>query len=142
MFRRYLRFWRADPRRDVDDELEFHLVMRAEEFQQNGMNRDDAERATRDRFGDVNVIHSEVERMAVRRYARQLRVQWIDALQQDLRLAVRSPCAPNLAMPSRSRSLSRSGSAPTSRSSPSSTACSCARFHSPSPRGSCACSTT
>jgi len=74
MFRRYLRFWRADPRRDVDDELEFHLAMRAEEFQQTGMNRDDAERATRDRFGDVNGIHSEVERMAVKRYARQLRV--------------------------------------------------------------------
>ncbi|MGE5727274.1 MAG: ABC transporter permease, partial [Gemmatimonas sp.] len=90
MFRRYLRFWRADPRRDVDDELEFHLAMRAEEFQKSGMNREDAERATRDRFGDVNGIHAEVERMAVRRYARQLRVQWIDALQQDVRLAVRS----------------------------------------------------
>ena len=25
MFRRYLRFWGADPRRNVDDELEFHL---------------------------------------------------------------------------------------------------------------------
>lgn len=90
MFRRYLRFWRADPRRDVDDELEFHLAMRAEEFQHSGMSRDDAERATRDRFGDVDGIHAEVERMAVKRYARQLRVQWIDALQQDLRIAVRS----------------------------------------------------
>jgi predicted permease len=90
MFRRYLRFWRADPRRDVDDELEFHLAMRAAEFEQSGMRREDAERATRDRFGDVSGIHSEVERLAVNRYARQLRVEWIDALQQDLRLAVRS----------------------------------------------------
>jgi len=53
MFRRYLRFWRADPRRDVDDELEFHLAMRAAEFEQGGMCRADAERATRDRFGDL-----------------------------------------------------------------------------------------
>ena len=90
MFRRYLRFWRADPRRDVDDELEFHLAMRREEFEHNGMRRDEAERATRDRFGDVSGIHSEVERLAVKRHARQLRVEWIDALQQDLRLAVRS----------------------------------------------------
>jgi predicted permease len=90
MFRRYLRFWRADPRRDVDDELDFHLAMRAEEYEHVGMNRDDAERATRDRFGDVDGIHTEVERLTARRYARQLRVQWIDALRQDLRLAVRS----------------------------------------------------
>src|SRR4051812_17193423 len=90
MFRRYLRFWRADPRCDVDDELDFHLAMRTEDFQHDGMSRADAERATRERFGDVNGIHSEVERMAVRRYSRQLRVQWIDALQQDLRLALRS----------------------------------------------------
>ena len=90
MFRRYLRFWRADPRRDVDDELDFHLAMRAEEFQHGGMSREDAERATRERFGDVTGVHMEVERMTVKRYARQLRVQWIDALQQDLRLAVRS----------------------------------------------------
>jgi predicted permease len=90
MFRRYLRFWRADPRRDVDDELEFHLAMRAAEFEQGGMCREDAERATRDRFGDLGGIHSEVERLAVNRHTRQLRVEWIDALQQDLRLAVRS----------------------------------------------------
>lgn len=66
MFRRYLRFWRADPRRDVDDELAFHLAMRIEEFQRGGMEREDAERATRDRFGNVNGIQSEVERLAVK----------------------------------------------------------------------------
>ena len=90
MFRRYLRFWRADPRRDVDDELEFHLAMRREELEQNGMRSEDADRAARDRFGDVKGIHAEVERLAVNRYARQMRVEWIDALRQDLRLAVRS----------------------------------------------------
>ncbi|HEY2897797.1 MAG TPA: ABC transporter permease, partial [Gemmatimonadaceae bacterium] len=90
MFRRYLRFWGADPRRDVDDELEFHLEMRVAEFEQSGMSREDAERITRDRFGDVRGVHDEVERLTVNRYARQLRVQWIDALLQDIRLAARS----------------------------------------------------
>ena len=90
MFRRYLRFWGADPRRDADDELDFHLAMRAAEFEEQGMSPEDAERATRQRFGDVNGVHDEVQRLTARRYARQLRVQWIDALQQDLRLAARS----------------------------------------------------
>ena len=90
MFRRYLRFWGADPRRDVDDELDFHLAMRTAEFERDGMSREDAERMTRDRFGDVRGVHDEVERMTIRRYARQLRVQWIDALVQDLRIAARS----------------------------------------------------
>ena len=54
------------------------------------MSREDAERTTRDRFGDVRGVHDEVERLTVKRYARQLRVQWIDALLQDLRLAARS----------------------------------------------------
>ena len=90
MFRRYLRFWGADPRRDVDDELDFHLEMRVAEFEQSGMSREEAERVTRDRFGDVRGVHDEVERMTVKRYARQLRVQWVDALLQDLRLAARS----------------------------------------------------
>src|SRR3569623_2620508 len=90
MLRRYLRFWGADPRRDVDDELEVHLAMRVAEFERNGMSREDAERTTRDRFGDVRGVHDEVEQLTVKRYARQLRVQWIDALLQDLRLAVRS----------------------------------------------------
>ena len=57
MFRRYLRFWGADPRRDVDDELEFHLAMRVAEFEQSGMSREEAERTTRDRFGDVRGVH-------------------------------------------------------------------------------------
>src|ERR1700712_1054040 len=90
MFRRYLRFWRADPRRDVDEELEFHLAMRTAEYEEGGMDKEHAERATRDRFGDVDGVHSEVERLAVRRHARQLRVEWIDALVLDVRLALRT----------------------------------------------------
>ncbi|HEV7765754.1 MAG TPA: ABC transporter permease [Thermoanaerobaculia bacterium] len=90
MFRRYLRFWRADPRLDVHEELAFHLAMRTAEYQESGMDASDAERATRDRFGDVNGVRTEVERLALDRHSRQLRVQWWDALVLDLRLAVRT----------------------------------------------------
>ena len=66
MFRRYLRFWGADPRRDADDERDFHLAMRVAEFEQSGMSREDAERTTRDRFGDVRGIHDEGEQLTVK----------------------------------------------------------------------------
>ncbi|MDQ2768726.1 MAG: ABC transporter permease [Gemmatimonadota bacterium] len=90
MFRRYLQFWRADPRRDVSEELAFHLAMRTAEYEESGMDESDAARATRERFGDIGGIQAEVERLAVNRQARQLRVQWIDALLQDVRLAART----------------------------------------------------
>jgi predicted permease len=90
IFRRYLRFWRADPRRDVSDELAFHLAMRTAEYRESGMNDGDAEHAARDRFGDVDGTQAEVERLAVKRHARRLRVEWWDALRLDVRLAART----------------------------------------------------
>jgi hypothetical protein len=36
---------RPDPRRDVSDELRFHLEMRTQEFIEQGMSPDDARRA-------------------------------------------------------------------------------------------------
>jgi hypothetical protein len=49
--RRYGRFFRADPVRDVDEELEFHLAMRVEEFQRAGMTADEARAAVMQRLG-------------------------------------------------------------------------------------------
>ena len=54
------------------------------------MEKSDAERAARERFGDVDDIQSEVARLATDRHARQLRVEWIDALHHDVRLAIRT----------------------------------------------------
>ena len=36
-WRRYLRFWRADVRADVDDELAFHLDMRRRDLEARGL---------------------------------------------------------------------------------------------------------
>lgn len=88
--RRYRRFWGADPRRDVDDELAFHLAMRAEEFRRAGMSDHEAEEATMQRFGDVKEIRSEVEDIAVKRHARRRRAWHMDAFRQDIRFALRT----------------------------------------------------
>jgi putative ABC transport system permease protein len=47
--------WRSreDIRRDVDDELEFHLAMRAKELERGGLTPDEARRLALERFGDL-----------------------------------------------------------------------------------------
>ena len=43
-WRRYLRFWRQDPERDVDDELRTHLELRVADLQQLGLTLAEARR--------------------------------------------------------------------------------------------------
>src|SRR6476646_3940865 len=48
---RYLEFWRRDPRRDVDDEIAFHLEERVADLVARGMTADDARRRATAEFG-------------------------------------------------------------------------------------------
>src|SRR5688572_27220842 len=64
-FRRYVRLPRRDAgliERAIDDELHFHLDMRAEELRARGLNQERASTEALRRFGDVN---------DARRYCRQ-----------------------------------------------------------------------
>lgn len=88
--RRYRRFFGADPRRDVDEELAFHLAMREEEFRRAGMSDAEAEEATMKRFGNMREVRDEVETLAVKRHERRHRAWQLDALRQDLRFAWRT----------------------------------------------------
>jgi predicted permease len=88
--RRYRRFFGADPRRDVDEELAFHLAMREEEFRRAGLSDAQAEEATMKRFGNMREVHDEVETLAVKRHERRRRAWQLDALRQDLRFAWRT----------------------------------------------------
>jgi predicted permease len=81
---------KADPRRDVDAELRYHLDMRAAEFEAKGMPPDDARRAAAASFGDVSAVEEECvdireERERVRRRAT---VRWNVAM--DTRYALRT----------------------------------------------------
>src|SRR4051794_4939029 len=88
-WRRYLRFWRADLRADVDDELAFHLDMRRRDFEARGLPshaaRDQAERT----FGDVSAIRNACLTIDERRFRRAGRVEWIGDMWNDMKFAAR-----------------------------------------------------
>ena len=59
MWRRYLRFWGADPPADVDAEIDFHLDALFQHFIARGMTADQARREASRRFGNVARVRSE-----------------------------------------------------------------------------------
>jgi predicted permease len=89
-WRRYRRFWGADPERDVEDELGFHLSMRADDYRREGHSPEEAEALARERFGDVSDVRDECRDLSAKRAARRNRASWRDALRQDVRYAIRS----------------------------------------------------
>jgi predicted permease len=85
-----LPFSRRTLRDDVDAELRFHLEGRVEELIAAGMERPDAEREARARFGDLEshrrqlrAIDEEIQRMRERR-------EIIDSLRREIRHALRA----------------------------------------------------
>ena len=61
--RRYLRFLGSRPDSDVEDEIAFHLEMRAKEFMARGMEPTAAREEARRRFGDRARVEAEMRRM-------------------------------------------------------------------------------
>lgn len=87
--RRYLRFFGKNSDADVDDELAFHLEMRIRDYEARGLPRTDAERAARDRLGNLQEIEAELkshDRHIERRIDRRDRM---NHLATDLRVAMR-----------------------------------------------------
>ena len=79
----------AGVQRAVDDELRFHFEMTLRELMANGMNRDDANREARRRFGDVHVARERLTSIDRARVGRERRAEWWSAFGQDLRYAIR-----------------------------------------------------
>ena len=88
--RRLRRFWRADARGDVEDEIAFHLEMRARDLTATGLSPAAARAASERDFGDVGAIRAACVTIDERRHRRERRVEYMDDLWHDLRLAVRS----------------------------------------------------
>lgn len=98
-WRRYLRFWGPDIEADVRDELQFHFEQRVGEYMSRGLSRTEAERAARERIGDLGAISHDLEthdRMRARR------ARWRHALDRmlgDFRIALRGLArSPGLAL--------------------------------------------
>ena len=89
-WRRYLRFWGTDQAADVDAELEFHLVSRAEELRGEGLSPDEARRKALKEFGDLASVQREVRQLE-RSYARRRSLlDWLADVGGDVRHAMRS----------------------------------------------------
>jgi predicted permease len=78
------------PKREVDDELRFHLEQRIQAYIASGMSPEAARRAALERFGDVDVVREECEQLLTEDRKAQARRDWFEDLRQDLRFAVRS----------------------------------------------------
>lgn len=88
-WRRYLRFWGANIRSDVDDELRFHLDMRVAEYTARGMSPDEARRVAVRRFGDEQKARADcisIDETAARATHRGASLA---SLNQDVRYAAR-----------------------------------------------------
>src|SRR5688572_29187661 len=88
-WRRYLRFWRSDPRADVADEVRFHLESAMAEYRAAGLSHEAAAAEARRRFGDVDSITRTLHTLSHERERTMQRRDWLDAARQDARIAVR-----------------------------------------------------
>jgi predicted permease len=89
LWRRYRRFVRPDPGRDVDDEIAFHLEMRMDEYQRTGRSSAEARAEAMQRFGNVDAVLDECHDIG-RHRARRGRRRWRwQSFTQDVRVGLR-----------------------------------------------------
>ncbi len=83
--------WRRDrTRRDIDDELRFHLEMRIKKLIAGGLDPESAKVEALRRFGDMQDVESACHNLRKRHYKRKYMQSVIDAAIQDIRFALRS----------------------------------------------------
>jgi putative ABC transport system permease protein len=82
------RIWR-DTKNDADDEIAFHLEMRARDFQERGLTTDQAHEQARRRFGNIDTITTLVRRIDDESARQKRRTgMWTD-FRQDISYALR-----------------------------------------------------
>lgn len=79
----------GDPRDEVDDELRFHIEERTAKYMREGMAPEEARAEAERRFGDVDEIRHEVERMMKRRQRAMKKTDRIDDARRDVGFAAR-----------------------------------------------------
>src|SRR5919112_4246067 len=87
---RHSPFVTPKPKREVNDELQFHLEERIRSYVASGMSPEAARRKAHERFGDVEGVRQECEQLLTEDRKAEARRDWFDDLRQDLRFAVRS----------------------------------------------------
>jgi len=87
---RYFEFWRRDPRRDVDDEIQFHLEARVADLVGTGMAPDEARRRATAEFGDPRVVREQTVAIDQRIMRRGRRSEWWLDIMHDATVSLRS----------------------------------------------------
>lgn len=90
MWRRYRRFWGADPPADIENEISFHLAELVKHLVARGLSDEEARAEAARRFGDVARVRSECVTAEERSMRVSRRRDARDALSQDVRDAYRS----------------------------------------------------
>ena len=80
---------RAGMRRDLDDEVRFHLDMRAAELRAQGMAPDEADAEALRRFGDVDDLRQDSARTGEHRARWAQALEWLGGWALDVRFAGR-----------------------------------------------------
>src|SRR5689334_996787 len=81
---------KPDPKRDVDDEVAFHLDMKIRELIEQGMSPEEARREAMAKFGDVQAIRAELREQRAARNEERRRRDWWGGLKMDVTYAMRS----------------------------------------------------
>src|SRR5688500_4642576 len=87
---RFRSWFGPDPRRDVDDELAFHLEMRVQELIRRGETPERARELALRRFGDYESSRTECVEIDERRSRRMARMEYLTELRQDVAYALRT----------------------------------------------------
>jgi predicted permease len=88
-WRRYLTFFKPDVRRDVDDELAFHLEERTADLVASGLTPAAAQRQARAEFGDVEQVSAGLRDIDHRILTNRARTEWRSVMQDEIRHALR-----------------------------------------------------
>ena len=87
---RYFEFWRRDPRRDVEDEIQFHLEARVADLIAKGLSSEAARRRAEAEFGDARAIREETMAIDQRIIRRGRHAEWWLDVLRDARVGLRS----------------------------------------------------
>ena len=82
-------FWRRTVRRDVDDELRFHLEERTADLIAAGLTPDAAARQARAEFGDVEQVSAGLRDIDQRILTTRARTEWRSVMIEEIRHALR-----------------------------------------------------
>jgi predicted permease len=90
MWRRYARLFGADPRADVDDELQFHLRAKTDDLIAQGWQPDVARREAERQFGDIQSVYKTGRQLGREREQTRRRNEYWQECIQDFRYALRT----------------------------------------------------